>query len=98
MRIIMVAVEDVSEDELFCGVVITEQLGIVSFTALLLLLLLLTAVCNVEHKLEFETIAAILLLLLLLLFVASKNSLRLFEFNGNIGLPKMLLLLLEQLI
>ena len=93
----MVAVEDVSEDELFCGVVITEQLGIVSFTALLLLLLL-TAVCNVEHKLEFETIAAILLLLLLLLFVASKNSLRLFEFNGNIGLPKMLLLLLEQLI
>ena len=77
----MVAVEDVSEDELFCVVVITEQLGIVSLTALLLLL---TAVCNVEHKLEFETIAVILLLLL---FVASKNSLRLFEFNGNIGLP-----------
>ncbi len=76
----MVAVEDVSEDELFCVVVITEQLGIVSLTALLLL----TAVCNVEHKLEFETIAVILLLLL---FVASRNSLRLFEFNGNIGLP-----------
>jgi hypothetical protein len=78
----MVAVEDVSEDELFCVVVITEQLGIVSLTALLLLLL--AAVCNVEHKLEFETIAVILLLLL---FVASRNSLRLFEFNGNIGLP-----------
>ena len=79
----MVAVDDVSEeDELFCVVVvITEQLGIVSLTALLL-----TAVCNVEHKLEFETIAAILLLLPLLLFVASKNSLRLIEFNGNIGL------------